>query len=804
MNNQNNNGCGCNCNPHPAPECPVDIDMSVCDKNINMLPMLQTYTTKVLKPNVDICCGKKNILTQEMLSCENYKYVIKWDFDLNGKTITVPKNCILEFDGGTLKNGTIVGQDTVFINVGDVEIWGEGLTREGTWKENSGGGGGHEEDRPYNPSEFVGMGKKYLEKNIVDDKNILTQGMINEANTIYVIQYDYVLAADIDIPANCVLEFDGGSICGDGVGKDTITLNNTTIISNGMCLKDIVLAGTLNNEEVLLVWFNYDTFSVLQNVITYCSANSKNLNLCDKNITVSEQIAINRAVDTFNEYFTIKNGTITCNINNILTTTRCEYLKFKNVKFLNGINAENHIIGSWLFLRLRFENCTFENVGLLKIDEQYIQSCYINNCLINNLDYNFVEAPTCYDIHFTGNSVEHLATESYVYNCVLFEIARINNLSISNNLIESVAKVVSYTYQNGLSIVNNYFEGLSDCIVMQYGNPAGSVGHGFTFIGNSCKGSQNPAYTPSNRYAYIYLWWESEFVIIGNEFAEAPNIVPVTTSTTGLAHGTLDLPSPSADSGYRGRTTNVSIKATLDGNETDLRSAAGVSGHYMPKFVDHNRWESGGTIYPNVGGYLNRGMITQLVGAERENLFEFTSLNPGRPSYFPVKYLKLYSPYTGAYSDGWARQATILDENYDANFYDEDFKTSGSNGFTEYHNGTMRFKPERGLEMFCKVSDAFIKWFQIGFGFFGVVRTEEEVNELKGNGIGYVLTTAFNLTEGLLIQFNPSTFVGNDTDKNKLKIQILASFDFSNIYIRMYKWNSDEWLAWKSLSLNNL
>lgn len=119
MKNQNNNQ-------------PADINMAVCDRNANVLPMLQTYTTKVLKPNI---IGKKNILNLQMLNCEGYKYVIKWDFDLNGQTITVPKNCILEFDGGSLKNGTIIGQDTSFINVGYVDIWGENLTRGGSWKE---------------------------------------------------------------------------------------------------------------------------------------------------------------------------------------------------------------------------------------------------------------------------------------------------------------------------------------------------------------------------------------------------------------------------------------------------------------------------------------------------------------------------------------------------------------------------------------------------------------------------------------------------------------------------------------------
>lgn len=58
---------------------------------------------------------------------------------INAGVITMPENCILEFDGGSLDNGVILGQDTVFINVGDVDIWGENLTREGTWREHSGG-----------------------------------------------------------------------------------------------------------------------------------------------------------------------------------------------------------------------------------------------------------------------------------------------------------------------------------------------------------------------------------------------------------------------------------------------------------------------------------------------------------------------------------------------------------------------------------------------------------------------------------------------------------------------------------------
>lgn len=68
-------------------------------------------------------------------------------------------------------------------------------------------------DKAYNTSSHSGLGRKYLRKNIVDNKNVLTQSMVNTTNTIYHIQYDYDLNGEtITIPAGCVLEFDGGSL----------------------------------------------------------------------------------------------------------------------------------------------------------------------------------------------------------------------------------------------------------------------------------------------------------------------------------------------------------------------------------------------------------------------------------------------------------------------------------------------------------------------------------------------------------------------------------------------------------------
>lgn len=84
-------------------------------------------------------------------------------------------------------------------------------------------------DRPFSPDRFSGMGYKILRKNIVNSKNILTQEMVNQPHTIYMIQYDYDLdGTTIKIPEGCILDFQGGSIVNGKVFSD----NKTTRIVN--------------------------------------------------------------------------------------------------------------------------------------------------------------------------------------------------------------------------------------------------------------------------------------------------------------------------------------------------------------------------------------------------------------------------------------------------------------------------------------------------------------------------------------------------------------------------------------------
>lgn len=158
------------------------------------------------RPNVNVVVGghqepsdaykkvvlKNNLPFASQVTESNCIYVIRWSFDLDGGTVTIPENCVLQFDGGKITNGTIVGQNTYLFYTTplDAVITAE---RQGTFIYNttiadeeditSESGILKFKDRPTTN----GMGMIILR----NDKTLAEQ--ITQANTIYKIQYDFSL-----------------------------------------------------------------------------------------------------------------------------------------------------------------------------------------------------------------------------------------------------------------------------------------------------------------------------------------------------------------------------------------------------------------------------------------------------------------------------------------------------------------------------------------------------------------------------------------------------------------------------------
>lgn len=226
-----------------------------------------------------------NLLMGNVFNSIKTAYVIQYDYTLHNETITLPEDVVLLFIGGSISDGTIVGSNTKVVNLIGNTIF-TNVTQEGTWAPTVEGNfesleetitnlgtainnlpTTDEEDltttnnkyklanKAYNATNFSGLGKVYLRKNImnVEDpdtgdvyrRNLLTQEMVSQANTIYVVQYDFDLNAgetnSITLPSNCVLLFLGGTISNGTIVCDNTTIVNTLVFGN--IFNDVTLSG---------------------------------------------------------------------------------------------------------------------------------------------------------------------------------------------------------------------------------------------------------------------------------------------------------------------------------------------------------------------------------------------------------------------------------------------------------------------------------------------------------------------------------------------------------------------------------
>lgn len=163
-------------------------------------------------------------------------------------------------------------------------------------------------DRKYNPEKFSGKGYKILRKNIQDGKNVLSQSMINQQNTVYEIRYDYDLNnQEITIPEGSTLKFEGGSLSNGTIIYDTTNLDflqgkikvedlkinckdssSSWYITNPIINLSILSFGTINHKESKLnltpLWNNFYNFV--------------------KSITYNANVKINLTIPTANWYIT--------------------------------------------------------------------------------------------------------------------------------------------------------------------------------------------------------------------------------------------------------------------------------------------------------------------------------------------------------------------------------------------------------------------------------------------------------------------------------------------------------------------
>lgn len=116
-------------------------------------------------------------------------------------------------------------------------------------------------DRIYDPISFSGKGYKILRKNIIDGKNVLTQEMINQDNTVYEIRYDFDLDGVLLIDKNIEFVDNGGSLLN---GKIKVKRGCVLTLPNETLINPLYIDGKIefknkpvlnDNLEVAISWF---------------------------------------------------------------------------------------------------------------------------------------------------------------------------------------------------------------------------------------------------------------------------------------------------------------------------------------------------------------------------------------------------------------------------------------------------------------------------------------------------------------------------------------------------------------------
>ena len=292
------------------------------------------------------------------------------------------------------------------------------------------------------PAVTVQYKTKILHKNVVNGVNTLTQAMMNETNTKYVIKYDYVLGENITVPDNCVLEFDGGSIG----GRYSIKFNNTKIFGNAKIYTDIANDSTIDGD-IYVSWFdNGDADS------TQCLTRIKKLLVYAVNPIVHFQQDKQYLLTITTQYFfELPSNTI---------------IKGNNakIKIADNCNTSTFTWNSLFFVGNYKKNVTIENIHL--------------DC---NGANNIVTYTSGYDIEDNGLLRCADTTQNVIKNIL------VNNCSIENS---NGGRAIHLSFVNNITITNCRFIDIGPV------NGSGSINDHSTIMG------VGKNWTITNNYLY--------------------------------------------------------------------------------------------------------------------------------------------------------------------------------------------------------------------------------------------------------------------------------------------------------------
>lgn len=343
--------------------------------------------------------SNKNILTQAMMSKTNTRYIIQYDYDLDGETITVPEGCILEFEGGSIQNGTLVGNYTAIksalrtIFVGNIALEGTYNVPEAYPEWFGAIGDGANDDYLYikkalDSFEVVKLSHSYYISNTLSiDYNHTLKGRDKKHSII-------VLKSDID----AIIVYRGSNLCNLRVKIDNETYSHSAVtLSDGGNGSDFSYIG---NIEIAMT----------QPSGLMCSENSIGVYICSsfaKGLYFNkiDRVDVRFARVAFYAYAGKEEDNSTCYINSnfvtccrsfgcgtaIKTRVKNGYSEIKGNVF--DVNHQNHVdlVSDYLIydMATNYEYGITQNIVKGKVWDLSIT--FESGCLLGNIGGNLIE-----------------------------------------------------------------------------------------------------------------------------------------------------------------------------------------------------------------------------------------------------------------------------------------------------------------------------------------------------------------------------------------------------------------------------
>lgn len=303
-----------------------------------------------------------NWLNQSMISKENTIYIIQYDYNLNKQTITIPSGCVLQFEGGSINNGTINGNNSIIYatpnSIKDIDIIG-------LWN-----------NKEVSTNIFKKKDAKAIKNALVLSNKILLEPVIYEIDT------------PIQLISNKIIE---------GTGENCV-LKAT---SNVECVIDLAINdgnNSIQNLNIRNVTIDGDNKAVIGIKCNYLSFNSElthlNVYRCLEaglSVTKAWYCSFNTINSWYNKYglfitgesstinsISFNNCTFNYNNNAAFITNNAGYdIQFISSTFENS--TEEHIVIDKIYQVINFIGCYCEgNTTCLKIVPTYNNSAGIN------------------------------------------------------------------------------------------------------------------------------------------------------------------------------------------------------------------------------------------------------------------------------------------------------------------------------------------------------------------------------------------------------------------------------------------